>query len=178
MDESTRARSDSAPVVEEKAKRAVDHDSLVTVRLSEPSYLQISTHVSMNALPSRKSLYEDDYTPVGTKVELVKEEQDEEEGVEGQMDGEAQAQLPVVVASDHTQSLQDELEEEDETLDDTASMHSTSDGTDMELEDVDEDTTPDMDHARSSEETNWDQLQKIEEEESRDQASDNVSLPP
>jgi hypothetical protein len=43
------------------------------------------------------------------------------------------------------------------------------------MEDPDEDTTLDMDDPRSSEETNWDQLQKIEDEESRDQ--DNVSDP-
>jgi hypothetical protein len=175
MDENTQPGFESATVVDEKAKRAIDHDSLVTVRLSEPPTLEIGRNSSIGPMPSTPSIYAEDYAPLEAEAELVKEDQSREEHASEVAESQDLSNIG------HVRNLQDELglhggaETPNDTSDDSASMHHTLDDTAIEMEDSDEDTTLDMDDPRSSEETNWDQLQKIEDEESRDQ--DNVSDP-
>jgi hypothetical protein len=141
---------------DDAAKRAMDHDSLVTVRLSEPPTLHVNTVVSADAIPSRKSLYGNEYTPTDAMAEIVKEEEDISEPEE------SAKEKP---ASEHGRSLQDELE--------------ANDGDD-EAGDIDVNDTPqtpiDPRQSVESEVVNWDKLQQTEDEESKDQDSENASL--
>jgi hypothetical protein len=172
MDESSRARSDSTPVADEKHPRVVDHDSLVTVRLSEPSYLYVNTNLGPNILPSRKSLYGTSYTPSDVIAAGGKEEQDGVVSLQ-QEHNESPAQTPTTIISDNARSLREELGEDEESAEDLDSIHSTLDDTDITQQDSND--TSEISHPRSSEETNWDQLQEFEDQESKDQMSENVS---
>ncbi|OIW31673.1 TBC-domain-containing protein [Coniochaeta ligniaria NRRL 30616] len=169
--ESSRARSDTAPVVDEQSQRAVDHDSLVTVRLSEPPYLHVNTSIAPNASPSRKSFHAIGYIPRDAIADDVNEEQDGTESWRKQEHNNVTIQSPTMIVSDHSRNLQDELGEDDESPDDTDSIHSTLDDTDITQQDSND--TSVTSHPRSSEETNWDQLQEIENQESKDQVSEN-----
>ncbi|KAL1871027.1 hypothetical protein VTK73DRAFT_2336 [Phialemonium thermophilum] len=70
----TRSSTSSTIPVSDSSERAEDHDSLVTVRLSEPASLQVDTRIAPNILPSRKSLYGNDYTPTDVMAETLGEE--------------------------------------------------------------------------------------------------------
>lgn len=107
----------------------MQHDSMVTVRLSEPPVLTVDTKIARtSSIASAKAIngHGSGFTPT---TETVLEE-----------DGAAQGQ-----------SLQDELNEADPN----------------------EDMSP-----ISEDEVNWEQLQKTEDQESKDQDSDNVSRLP
>lgn len=159
MDEDTQPVLDSSPVVEQEMKRTLEHDSLVTVRLSEPPSLETERNTGTSPVASRTSIQGEDYGD----VELGTGQQGKEENATQVSESQDMGN------TDHVGNLQDELEADDgvgmliDTMDDTA----------MDLGDVDDDSASDMAGSRSSEDTNWDQLQKIEDEESRDQ--DNVS---
>jgi hypothetical protein len=131
----------------EVEKRAMDHDSLVTVRLSEPPSLTINTAIPPNLLPSRKTVYGIEYTPTEIMTESVEEEPSSD-----------QEKDPDTPALNHGASLQDELE------------HLSSEGEEGENGDFEERTSSE------SETVDWEQLQKTEDMESKDQGSDNVSL--
>ncbi|KAK0637205.1 rab-GTPase-TBC domain-containing protein [Bombardia bombarda] len=146
----THGRSNSSPVATEFDKSVMGHDSLVTVRLSEPPSLHINTTVSSNPLPSRKSLYGIGHTPSSAVAETAKEEED------SNSEGSSEVVTPV---SERGQSLQEELEQTRD--DDTA----------MEIEEVN--AQADARFSSGSEVVNWDQLQEKEDEESKDQDSDN-----
>ncbi|KAK4449918.1 rab GTPase-activating protein 1-like protein [Podospora aff. communis PSN243] len=122
----------------------MDHDSLVTVRLSEPPSLTINTAIPSNLLPSRKTVYGIEYTPTEIMTESVEEEpsSDQEKG-------------PDTPALNQGASLQDELE------------HLSSEDEDEENGDLEGRTSSE------SETVDWDQLQKTEDMESKDQGSDN-----
>lgn len=175
MDDSSRASSESSRVGEEKPQRVMDHDSLVTVRLSEPPYLHVDTNIIPNVLPSRKSLYGNDDTPSDSMAEAVKEDQDGADRWQEQEEIELTTHTPISINSDRSRSLQDELEEDD-SPDDTDSIHSTLEDPDITQQNSND--TSATSHPRSSEETNWDQLQEIENLESKDQVSENVSTSP
>ncbi|KAK3319307.1 rab-GTPase-TBC domain-containing protein [Apodospora peruviana] len=142
-------RTNSSPVATDGRKRAMDHDSLVTVRLSEPRSLHVNTTVPSAALPSRKSIYGPDDTPTEDAI-TESGEDDEDRGSE-----DSEAGTP---ASEQGKSLQQELEQMD-------------DEEDEEGEEDDADNSPTRSSARS-EDVNWDQLQKTEDQESKDQDSD------
>lgn len=131
----------------ETEKRAVDHDSLVTVRLSEPPSLYINTAIPPSLLPSRKTVYGIEYTPTEVMTKSVEEEPESD-----------QEQEPDAPALNQGTSLQEELKQ------------LPSGGEDMEDEGAEGRTSSD------SETVDWEQLQKTEDLESKDQGSDNVSL--
>lgn len=172
--QSSRARSDTAPIVDEHSQRLVDHDSLVTVRLSEPPYLHVNTNIAPNILPSRKSLHENDYTRSDAMADAVNRDQDGDESLRKQEEPEVILRSPTTIVGDHSRTLQDELGEDDESPDDTESIHSILDDADITQQDSND--TSVTSHPRTSEETNWDQLQEIENQESKHQVSENVSF--
>ncbi|KAK0701792.1 rab-GTPase-TBC domain-containing protein [Lasiosphaeria miniovina] len=141
-------RANSSPPAAESQKRALDHDSLVTVRLSEPPSLYVNTSVPPNTLPSRRSLYGLDYTPSDTLTEPVPEEDD------GGVLEHFETDSP---ASDKGRSLQEELEQMD-----------SEDGEekDGEIQELQQRSSSESDSVK------WDELQKTEDSESREQDSD------
>lgn len=169
--ESSRGRSDTAPVVDERSQRVVDHDSLVTVRLSEPPYLHVNTNIAANPLPSRKSMHGSNRIGSDAIADGVDQEDDRVNSWEKQDEDEVTTQHPATVVSDQLRTLKDELGEGDEDPDDTDSVHSTLDDTDITQQES-RDTSV-ISHPRSSEETNWAELQEIEDQESKDQVSEN-----
>jgi hypothetical protein len=142
--------------------RAMEHDSLVTVRLSEPPTLYVNTtSLPSSSLPSRKSLYGNEYTPSDVMAESVKEE--EEDDNNSVSEEEYDTMTPASAAG---RTLQDELEQTD-----------PDEGQEQEQEteeDDEKETTPEPDTRQSSgsEVVNWDKLEKTEEQE-----SDNVCGP-
>src|SRR5436305_519530 len=92
-------QSPPSPVITtDVKKRIMDHESLVTVRLSEPPSLHVNTSIPMNPLPSRRTVYGIDYTPTGIMTEGVQEEESSESDKE-----------PETPVSNRGQNLQDEL---------------------------------------------------------------------
>ena len=179
------------PAPESTETRYTDHDSLVTVRLSEPPTLHVNTSLPMSLLPSRRSLYGNEYTPTDAMAEIVHEEKHDDEGSEG---------FPTPTpASKLGKSLQDELddgeepnEEAEEVPDEEGEEESGGEeeakkeiekeeeerGAKLEEESTEEDKT-EVETPRNSsesEEVNWEQLQKSEDQESKVQDSDNVRL--
>lgn len=156
------ALSNSSPVAADKEKRSFEHDSLVTVRLSEPPSLLINTAIPPNPLPSRKTVYGIDYTPTGTIAEDLEEESDATVSEsESESESETQTQASGVGLG---LSLQEELEEE------TEETNSQQTGV-MDLQDSNGRTSED---SEDSEPVDWDTLQKKEDLESKDQDSDKV----
>jgi len=139
-------------------KRTVEHDSMVTVRLSEPPALTINTNVTSSSASfssSSRSLLGNDYRPTNAMAETVKEEDGSSEEPAGQLP----PQPP--------RNLQDELQqegvhndEEDEYDDKSATSIASTPASDID-------------------EVDWEQLQKTENEQSSSspgQDTDNVSL--
>ena len=172
------------PASESTETRHIDHDSLVTVRLSEPPVLHVNTSLPMSILPSRRSLYGNEYTPTDAMAEIVHEEEHDDESSEG---------FPTPTpASKLGKSLQDELgggeepEEETEELADekkeeigqAEEQEKEERGAGTEDESTEEDKTEvgTPRNSSESEEVNWEQLQKSEDQESKVQDSDNVRL--
>lgn len=145
--------SNASPVeTETPKKRAVEHDSLVTVRLSEPPALHVNTAVPTSAPASRKSLYGHEDTPIDEAAEKPDQEED---GVSDNQE----AKTP---SSDSGLTLQQEIEniEDTEQEAEDGGSNSAADRSSIESEPVD-----------------WEELQKTENQESKDQDSDNVSFP-
>lgn len=148
--------TNSSPIeLEFDQKRTMEHDSLVSVRLSEPSRssLQIDTTVS----PPRKNVWGLDDSPSASptdedaETETIKEEKNDE-------DRNDELKTP---ASTHSPSLLEELEsvqEEDNEEAEDDNDDARSEGSSAESEDV-----------------NWDDLQKKEDEQVKEQDADNVS---
>lgn len=119
-------------------KRIVDHDSLVTVRLSEPPtrQLTLNTNVSTHGtIQSRRSLFANTLSPGSISQSPLSSSFDPNEDLS-----------PVTPSSALRSNLQDELEGVD---DDTKTISG------VEPEDSDD------------EEVDWDQLQKTEDAESK-----------
>ena len=159
------ALSNSSPVAADKEKRSFEHDSLVTVRLSEPPSLLINTAIPPNPLPSRKTLYGIDYAPTGTIAEDSEEEPDATESEESESESDTQT-----LASDVGLglSLQEKLDEEpaETSIQETGVM---------DLQGSDGRTSED---SEDSEPVDWDTLQKKEDLESKEQDSDKVCAVP
>lgn len=143
-------RTGSSPITAEVKKRLMDHDSLVTVRLSEPPSLHINTTIPPNPLPSRKTVYGIDYTPNDAMAESLKEEE--------KSDADKEDKEPETPVTTTGLNLQEELgqldtdSQEDEEDTDKIEGRSSSD----------------------SDKVDWEGLQKTEDMESKDQDSDNV----
>lgn len=171
MNETSRASSDAAREADKNGRRVVDHDSLVTVRLSEPPLPHAQADMSPGSLPSSKSLCENEYTPSDAMAEALSEERDEIEGLQEPEEWD-NTRSPTTTAPARLRNLQDELGEDD-SPDDTDSIHSALDDADITRQESNDMSV--ITRSRSSEETNWDQLQEIEDKESRDHVSENVS---
>ncbi|KAI0147606.1 rab-GTPase-TBC domain-containing protein [Xylariaceae sp. FL1272] len=115
--------------------RFPNHDSMVTVRLSEPPSLSVNTDLPVSVLPSRKSIFGPECTPTSATVASVKEEDES-----------------------RRDSRQEALVEESSAEDEQQDSHSSTSldrkrDSDATLEDSD------------AEEVDWDQLQKTEDEQ-------------
>jgi hypothetical protein len=134
----------------EADRRSIGHDSLVTVRLSEPPALHVNTDVPTSSLPARRSLYGNEYTPTDAMAEAVAEEDDSSSD-------DADAKTP---SSERGRSLQDELQggSDDEEHD----------------EEADQTQVAEVRQSADSDKVNWDQLQESEDEEAKDHDAENV----
>lgn len=153
----TEANTIKSPV-EKDERRMPEHDSMVTVRLSEPPSLSVNTDLPANALPFRKSVWGHECTPTsataptaisaaGTVV-LKEEEVAMEEKVE----------VEIKTSSDPPKTLLQELRNTTTTI----------------PEEQTDDNDP-MDES-DTEEVNWDQLQKTEDEQVKDQDDNSTAL--
>lgn len=151
-----------APLIEKDFPALAGHDSMVTVRLSEPPSLSVKTDLPPNVLPSRRSIFGPEYTPTPTSATSPRKQEQEEDKME-----------------------QDDIEDEDD--DDHASPPTERGGSKNlmeELQDSAEEVSTEQDAVVGSEESavdsededevNWDKLQKSEDEQA--QNDDNVSL--
>ncbi|KAI0135996.1 rab-GTPase-TBC domain-containing protein [Hypoxylon sp. NC0597] len=135
-----------------------EHDSMVTVRLSEPPSLSVNTDLPANALPFRKSVWGHECTPTSATaptaisaagmVVLKEEEVAMEEKVE----------VEIKTSSDPPKTLLQELRNTTTTI----------------PEEQTDDNDP-MDES-DTEEVNWDQLQKTEDEQVKDQDDNSTAL--
>ncbi|KAK4130225.1 hypothetical protein BT67DRAFT_437220 [Trichocladium antarcticum] len=132
------------PIVTEMDNMASDHDSLVTVRLSEPPSLHLNTAVPQSAFPTRKS---PDYFPSNAVAETVVEEED---------DSDSEIFEPDTSASKRGPNLQQELGQ--------AGSGSSDEGQDDAYR-------RDSSSSAGSEKVNWEALQKKEAQESKTQHS-------
>ncbi|EMR66939.1 putative gtpase activating protein [Eutypa lata UCREL1] len=124
------------------------HDSMVTVRLSEPPSLSVNTDLPPNALPSRRSIFGPECTP--TSATAVATPMKEDVSPAGEEDCESPE------ANTEPQStLADELGDSISSPDDQSESPRNSVST------VDSDT--------EDEEVNWEKLQQTEDEEVKDQ---------
>ncbi|KAI0203793.1 rab-GTPase-TBC domain-containing protein [Astrocystis sublimbata] len=127
--------------------RIPGHDSMVTVRLSEPPSLSVNTDLASAATPSRRSIFGPEYTPTPTTATTLCEDDDK---VEGDARTDRDAETP--------KTLHDELK----------SDFNFKDGEEkIQEEDEEEDS--------DTEEVDWEMLQKTENEQVKD-ADDNVRM--
>lgn len=139
-------RTNSLPMtIEMQDNSARDHDSLVTVRLSEPPSLTVNTAVPPNMLPSRYNLNVS--TPVKTMAGTVQEEDDDDDD-----DSESEIFEPETRAKKGP-NLQDELSE--------AADRNSSDDHDSRS-------------SSGSDAVDWDKLQEKEDFASRNKSSETV----
>ncbi|KAJ8122959.1 hypothetical protein ONZ43_g977 [Nemania bipapillata] len=128
--------------------RMPGHDSMVTVRLSEPPSLSVTTDLPTPAIPSRKSISGPEYTPTSATTLYENEGKLEEVGSDGQSD--IDIKTPT--------TARDERDE----------VKSSPESTDQGDRPQDEDAMEESD----TEEVNWERLQKTENEQVKD-ADDN-----
>jgi len=126
---------------EEDVKGVETHDSMVTVRLSEPPVLTVNTNVGPNSMAPAKPQPGHGYKPSDAMAEAVQEEETSHDR-DGDGDGD------VTFARQHEGRT-----DGDQSPDDVATPVSESD-----------------------DEVDWEELQKTEDQESKDQQSDNVSV--
>lgn len=135
-------QTNAPPIATEMDNMASDHDSLVTVRLSEPPSLHLNTAVPQSAFPTRKS---PDYFPSNAVAETVVEEED---------DSDSEIFEPDTSASKRGPNLQQELGQ--------AGSGSSDEGQDDAYR-------RDSSSSAGSEKVNWEALQKKEDLESKTQ---------
>lgn len=156
---SSQATPVASPTSESTMKSPVEgrkfpgHDSMVTVRLSEPPSLSVNTDLPPTTLPSRRSIFGPECTPTSAvatparETESIIEEEEEE------------CESPKTLNAKTPSNLAEELRD---------SVSSSS------SDDQDQSSDDDMDDS-DTEEVNWEKLQKTEDEEVRDQDdNDNV----
>ncbi|KAK1752123.1 rab GTPase-activating protein 1-like protein [Echria macrotheca] len=150
LSDGTTAQTTPSPVATEPRKRVIDHDSLVTVRLSEPPTLHVNTSIPPSSLPSRRTVYGIEYTPSETMAESLQEE-----------DGSDTDMEPETPALERRPTLEDELRENDSDTE--------------EEEEGEDERSSEKRPSSESDRVNWEQLQKTEDMEAKEQNSDNVS---
>ncbi|KAI1876820.1 uncharacterized protein JN550_000892 [Neoarthrinium moseri] len=125
------------------------HDSMVTVRLSEPPNLSVNTNLPPNIMPSRRSIFGPECTPTPTSATSPRPKEAEEE--EDMKDSPVSPQI----VADGAKNLMEELE--DSTEDDTAG-EASGEQSSQQRDSLDE---------SEEDEVNWDRLQKTEDEQAR-----------
>ncbi|KAJ8125686.1 hypothetical protein O1611_g7951 [Lasiodiplodia mahajangana] len=125
------------------------HDSMVTVRLSEPPSLSVTTDLPAASIPSRKSIFGPEYTPTSATTLCENEKKAEGEGSNGEP--ETDITTPTTV--------HDELK---------SNIKSTSQSNGPQ----DEDTAEESD----TEEVNWERLQKTENEQVKDPDDNSTAM--
>ncbi|KAI0380082.1 rab-GTPase-TBC domain-containing protein [Hypomontagnella monticulosa] len=132
-----------------------EHDSMVTVRLSEPPSLSVNTDLPPNTLPFRRSIWGHECTPTSATAPVATSTmsaKDEEVIVEQQIELKTPADPPKTLLQELQATTIIEQPEEDRKDDDQDLMDESD-----------------------TEEVNWDQLQKTEDEEVKDQDQDDNS---
>ncbi|KAI1184145.1 rab-GTPase-TBC domain-containing protein [Nemania serpens] len=150
---------DSPSIESTMAKFPVDsklpgHDSMVTVRLSEPPSLSVNTDVPTHAMPSRRSICGPEYTPTSavTSGENV-DGLDEENAVGAGDDGDPDTDIKTPATTHEEQKSNAESADRGDRLQD---------------EDAAEESDP--------EEVDWERLQKTENEQVKDPADKSTAM--
>jgi hypothetical protein len=161
----SRQRSSSQPS-EAPVKRNDEHDSLVTVRLSEPpKQLTLNTNVDTNGtIQNRRSLFSANLSPSPISPSPVSASS------ETKLDDEIMS--PVTTTYGSKANLQQELEALNENEDDTKTISGVEVATESDVDDDDDDDE------EEEEEVNWEQLQKTEDAVVKDTDSEDVSFIP
>ncbi|KAI1209887.1 rab-GTPase-TBC domain-containing protein [Annulohypoxylon truncatum] len=146
-------------------RRIPEHDSMVTVRLSEPPSLSVNTDLPPNTLPFRKSIWGHECTPTSATAPSATPTIEEEVTMEEKI-VETEIELKTPSDTPQTKILLQELG-------DTTSTSPGSPGSSGEEKQSD-DVDP-MDES-DTEEVDWDQLQKTEDEQVKDQDDNSTAL--
>ncbi|XXG94380.1 hypothetical protein Hte_000635 [Hypoxylon texense] len=163
--ESNMAKSPVEKDEREREGRMPEHDSMVTVRLSEPPSLSVNTDLPPNTLPFRRSIWGHECTPTSATATAppTKEGEvamDDKIQTETEVEVEVEVDLKSPTSAEPSKNLLLELQ-------DTA--------TNKEEERTDGDGDDSMDES-DTEEVNWDQLQKTEDEQVKDQDDNSTAL--
>ncbi|KAI1766248.1 rab-GTPase-TBC domain-containing protein [Hypoxylon sp. FL1150] len=144
-----------------------EHDSMVTVRLSEPPSLLVNTDLPPNTLPFRRSIWGHECTPTSATAPVPPTKEDEVATATDRVEPEAEVELEVELKSPaSTEPSKNSLGELEDT---TTNNEKRTDG------DGDGDGDDSMDES-DTEEVNWDQLQKTEDEQVKDQDDNSTAL--
>ncbi|KAK8042660.1 hypothetical protein PG994_013143 [Apiospora phragmitis] len=157
------------------------HESMVTVRLSEPPSLSVTTDFSApNTTPSRRSLFGPEYTPTPTSAISLQireddtiEEEDEEEGEEEKRSGDGDGELLPKITADGSKNLLQELN--DSAQDDEDADQETLDGDSYETKNKQVERRDSI-GSDADEEVNWDELQKKEDEQAQDRDDNSTAM--
>ncbi|KAI1779721.1 rab-GTPase-TBC domain-containing protein [Hypoxylon cercidicola] len=156
----------------ESEHRMPEHDSMVTVRLSEPPSLSVNTDLPPNALPFRRSIWGHECTPTSATATAPTKDNEVamEDKVETETEAEAEAEVEVEVEAGlkwpaSTESSKNLLQELQDTTPDKE-----------ERADGDRDDDDDSMDESDTEEVNWDQLQKTEDEQVKDLDDNSTAL--
>ncbi|KAI6093518.1 rab-GTPase-TBC domain-containing protein [Hypoxylon rubiginosum] len=136
-----------------------EHDSMVTVRLSEPPSLSVNTDLPPNTLPFRRSIWGHECTPTSATAPVPPTKEEEvatDDKAEPEMEVEAELKSPA--STEPAQNLLEELQD-----------------TTIKEERIEGDGDDSMDES-DTEEVNWDQLQKTEDEQVKDQDDNSTAL--
>ncbi|KAI1074991.1 rab-GTPase-TBC domain-containing protein [Whalleya microplaca] len=140
-----------------------EHDSLVTVRLSEPPSLSVNTDIPMTIPPSRRSIWghECQGTPTSATTPLARDGEEDEEA-----------------AIDDKVGVRTTIDSSDDSPQQRASDTRLCDLPEEEQTDRDQQTEENdpMDDESDVEEVNWDELQKTEDEEVKDQDDNSTAM--
>ncbi|KAI0099955.1 rab-GTPase-TBC domain-containing protein [Nemania sp. FL0031] len=147
-------KADSSSTIPTMTESLVDtkmpgHDSMVTVRLSEPPSLSVTTDLPASSMPSRKSIFGPEYTPTSATTLCESEEKAEEEG------GGSEPETDIATPTKVHDGLKSNVESTNQT-----------DG--PQNEDTEEES--------DTEEVNWERLQKTENEQVKDPDDNSTAM--
>ncbi|KAK8105955.1 GTPase-activating protein GYP5 [Apiospora kogelbergensis] len=152
------------------------HDSMVTVRLSEPPNLSVTTDfAALNTMPTRRSLFGPEYTPTPTSAisqlredDTIEEEDEDELAEEEKRSGVDNGEPSPKITADGSKNLLQELA--DSTQEDEAQEDNSN-----EIAGKQADRRGSID-SDADEEVNWDELQKKEDEQAQDQDDNSTAM--
>ncbi|KAK1465447.1 TBC domain-containing protein [Colletotrichum cuscutae] len=156
----------------ETTPKMLAHDSMVTVRLSEPPTLTLDTNVGPDSPPRRRpSTVKIEKLPFPTETLEVKAQNQPEDETDDTPPSDPTTPLPVTNA---TRNLQDELVDCEDEAEEEGDRITSLPARGTLLETPIEFKRPVVDEAEEEdeEEVNWDELQKSEAQEPRDADTD------